>query len=130
MILAVSERADSYMQFITVLIIFVFVLLITYWVTKWTAGYQKSRTSNANMEVLETIRLSGNKYVQIVRVGRKYLAVAICKDTVTMLTEIPEQDLVFSDGGMSGTSKFKDLLANMVKTQNDLSTDKEDGRNE
>lgn len=130
MILAVSERADSYMQFITVLIIFVFVLLITYWVTKWTAGYQKSRTSNANMEVLETIRLSGNKYVQIVRVGRKYLAVAICKDTVTMLTEIPEQDLVFSDGGMSGTSKFKDLLANVVKTQNDLSTDKEDGRNE
>ena len=127
MILAVSERADSYMQFITVLIIFVFVLLITYWVTKWTAGYQKSRTSNANMEVLETIRLSGNKYVQIVRVGRKYLAVAICKDTVTMLTEIPEQDLVFSDGGMS---KFKDLLANVVKTQNDLSTDKEDGRNE
>ena len=130
MILAVSERADSYMQFITVLIIFVFVLLITYWVTKWTAGYQKSRTSNANMEVLETIRLSGNKYVQIVRVGRKYLAVAICKDTVTMLTEVPEQDLVFSDGGMSGTSKFKDLLANVVKTQNDLSTDKEDGRNE
>ena len=101
MILTVSGKLDSYIQFITVLIIFLFVLIVTYWVTKWTAGYQRSQTANANMEILETIRLSGNKYVQIVRIGRKYLAVAICKDTVTMLTEIPEQDLVFSDGSAS-----------------------------
>lgn len=125
MILAVSERFDSYMQFITVLIIFLFVLLITYWVTRWTAGYQKSQTANANMEIIETIRLSGNKYVQIVRVGRKYLAVAICKDTVTMLTEIPEQDLVFSDNNISGTLGFKDILEKIQK-KNFL--EKEDGQ--
>ena len=125
MILAVSERFDSYMQFITVLIIFLFVLLVTYWVTKWTAGYQKSQTVNANMEIIETIRLSGNKYVQIVRVGRKYLAVAICKDTVTMLTEIPEQDLVFSDNNTSGTIGFKDILEKIQK-KNFL--EKEDGQ--
>ena len=127
MILAVSERFDSYMQFITVLIIFLFVLLVTYWVTKWTAGYQKSQTANANMEIIETIRLSGNKYVQIVRVGRKYLAVAICRDTVTMLTEIPEQDLIFSDNNMSGTLKFKDILEKIQK-KNFL--EKEDGQGE
>ena len=125
MILTVSERFDSYMQFITVLIIFLFVLLVTYWVTKWTAGYQKSQTVNANMEIIETIRLSGNKYVQIVRVGRKYLAVAICKDTVTMLTEIPEQDLVFSDNNTSGTIGFKDILEKIQK-KNFL--EKEDGQ--
>ena len=125
MILAVSERFDSYMQFITVLIIFLFVLLVTYWVTRWTAGYQKSQTANANMEIIETIRLSGNKYVQIVRVGRKYLAVAICKDTVTMLTEIPEQDLVFSDNNISGTLGFKDILEKIQK-KNFL--EKEDGQ--
>ena len=127
MILAVSGKADSYIQFITVLIIFLFVLLVTYWVTKWTAGYQKSQSANANMEILETIRLSSNKYVQIVRIGRKYLAVAICKDTVTMLTEIPEQDLVFPDGGASGTFRFKDILE---KIQNKNFLEKEDGRDE
>lgn len=127
MILAVSGRADSYIQFITVLILFLFVLLVTYLVTKWTAGYQKSRTANANMEILETIRLSGNKYVQIVRVGRKYLAVAICKDTVTMLTEIPEQDLVFPDDDASKTVRFKDILD---RIQNKNFLEKEDGRDE
>ena len=127
MILTVSGRTDSFVQFLTVLVIFVFVLLITYWVTKWTAGYQKGQTANNNMEILETIRLSNNKLVQIVRIGRKYLAVAICKDTVTMLTEISEQDLVFSDKNTGGTQGFKDLLEKIQK-KNFL--EKEDGRDE
>ena len=92
MILTISGRADSYVQFMTVLILFLLVLAVTYFVTKWMAGYQRGRVSNANMEVLETISLTSNKYIQLIRIGQKYLAVAICKDTVTMLTEIPEQD--------------------------------------
>lgn len=127
MVLAVSDRADSYVQFMTVLILFLFVLLITYWVTKWTAGYQKSQNVNTNMELLDIIRLSNNKYVQIIRIGRKYLAVAICKDTVTMLTEIPEQDIVFSDKNLSKGQGFKDVLEKIQK-KNFL--EKEDGREE
>lgn len=127
MILAVSDRTDSYIQFMTVLIIFVFVLAITYWVTKWTAGYQKSKTTGANMEMIEALRLSNNKYVQIIRIGQKYLAVAVCKDTVTMLAEIPEDELCLSEGEMSKASSFKDVLANLQK-RNFL--EKEDRRDE
>ena len=72
MILAVSDRTDSYIQFLTVLIIFVFVLALTYWVTKWTAGYQKSKSTGANMELIDAMRLTNNKYVQIIR---KYVIV-------------------------------------------------------
>ena len=127
MVLAVSERTDSYVQFMTVLILFLFVLMITYWVTKWTAGYQKNQNVNANMELLDIIRLSNNKYIQIIRVGRKYLAVAICKDTVTMLTEISEQDLIFSEKNVSKGQGFKDILEKIQK-KNIL--EKEDGRDE
>lgn len=127
MVSGLSESADSYIQFMTVLILFLFVLLVTYWVTKWMAGYQKGQTVKANMEILETLRLSNNKYVQIVRVGKKYLAVAICKDTVTMLTEIPEQDLIFSGTDNSKALGFKDILEKIQK-KNFL--EKEDGRDE
>ncbi len=127
MILAVSGMTDSYVQFMTVLILFLFVLLITYVVTRWVAGYQKGQTANSNMEILDTIRLSNNKYVQIVRIGRKYLALAICKDTVTMLAEIPEQDLVFTESHTLGTLGFKEILEKIQK-KNFL--EKEDGRNE
>lgn len=93
MLLTASGRLDSYVQFITVLILFVFVLLITWGVTKWIAGYQREKRADADIEVLETYRLAGSKYLQIVRIGRKYLVLAVCKDSVTMLTEISGDDL-------------------------------------
>lgn len=122
-----SDRADSYVQFMTVLLLFVFVLAITAFVTKWIGGYQKSRSVGANMELIESLRLSNNKYVQIVRIGRKYLAVAVCKDTVTMLSEIPEEDLSFPEGSFGSASTFRDVLA---KIQRERIQEKEDGRDE
>ena len=127
MLLTISGEADSYIQFMTVLILFLLVLAVTYFVTKWRAGYQKSRLSNANLDIVETIGLSNNKYIQIIRVGQKYLAVAICKDTVTMLTEVSEQELILSDGSVPKAMGFKDILD---KVQRKTILEKEDGRDE
>lgn len=127
MLLTISEKADSYVQFMTVLVLFLLVLAVTYFVTKWMAGYQKGKVSNTNMEILEAISLSNNKYIQLIRVGQKYLAVAICKDTVTMLAEIPEQDLILSEGSAPKTMGFKDILD---KVQKKTILEKEDGRDE
>ncbi|MBD5493795.1 MAG: flagellar biosynthetic protein FliO [Lachnospiraceae bacterium] len=128
MLLTAPNNVDSYLQFMTVLIIFVFVLVVTYWTTKWIAGYQKGKLHNTNMELIEAIRLTNNKYIQIIRVGQKYLAVAICKDSVTMLTEISEDQLILSDDG-EGMERFnfKELLE---KVQKKNFSGKEDDRNE
>ena len=115
MILTVSNSMNSYLQFMTVLILFVFVLGITYFVTKWIGGYQKSRSFNANVEIIETFHLANNKYIQIIRVGKKYLAVAIGKDSVTMLTEIPEEQLMLSEGVDDIQPSFKELLDKLQK---------------
>ena len=126
-LLTVSGKTDSYVQFITILILFVFVLGITYFVTRWIGGYPKSVSSDANMEVVETLRMSNNKYVQIIKIGQKYLAVAVCKDSVTMLTEIPGEELCFSTGSTGGLSGFRDIL---TKIQKEKFLEKEDGRDE
>ena len=83
-----TGKADSYAQFITVLFIFVAVLAVTALVTKWIAGYQKKQGADSNIEVRETVRIANNKYIQLIRVGETYFAVAVCKDTVTTLGEI------------------------------------------
>lgn len=126
MILTVSDSTNAYLQFVTVLILFVFVLAITYWVTKWIAGYQKGRTANTNMELIESFRLTNNKYIQIIRVGQKYLAVAIGKDSVTMLTEIPEDQLMLSNGNADTQVGFKELFE---KVQKKTFLEKRDDRN-
>lgn len=114
MFLLLSGKTDSYAQFITVLIVFVIVLGVTALVTKWIADYQKQQSVNCNVEIIETTRIANNKYIQIIRVGDIYMVVAVCKDTVTMLCEVPKEQLkerMTSQGNIN----FKELLAQAIK---------------
>lgn len=113
MIILLTGRTDSYAQFITVLLVFVLVLAVTALATKWIANYQKQQSVNVNIEVVETTRISNNKYIQIVRMGETYVAIAVCKDTVTLLGEIPKDQL--REGRNRQSFRFKDFLDRAVK---------------
>lgn len=107
-----SGTMGSYAQFITVLLIFVVVLGITAWTTKWIANYQKQQSVNENIQVIETTRIANNKYIQIIRAGGKYMVIAVCKDTVTLLGEIPEEQL--KEGSPVQNFNFRELLDKTV----------------
>ena len=111
---AVLNTADNYAQFIAVLVIFILVLGITAYVTKWIANYQKQQNVNCNIELIETTRISNNKYIQIVKIGEKYFAIAVCKDTITLLGQVPEEELHFTKSEFQ-MPKFKDLLDKTIK---------------
>ena len=72
MILAATSL-DSFVQLITVLIIFVFVLILTYFTTRWMAGIQKGRSFNKNLRIIETISVGNNKMISIVAVSYTHL---------------------------------------------------------
>lgn len=88
---------DGYLQLITVLVVFVVVLSITALVTKYIARYQKAQSSGSNIEVLETIQIAAGKYIQLIRLGDTYAAIAVCKDTVTMLCQVPKEQIARRD---------------------------------
>lgn len=127
---------DSYAQFITVLVVFVLVLGITALVTRWIANYQKQQNINVNVEVIETTRIAGNKYIQIVRIGETYVAIAVCKDTVTQLCEISEEQLrrqKSAHDSLFRSVSFKELfdkaakknVVDSVETEDNQSDDKD-----
>ena len=109
MLLSLVDPVSSSAQFITVLLIFLFVVAITYFTTRYIAGYQKNLIRTGNMELVESLRISNNKYLQIVKTGNKYLVIAVCKDTVTFLTELEESELIISQEEAVGLD-FKGLL--------------------
>jgi flagellar protein FliO/FliZ len=43
---------------------------------------------NKNMQIVETMRLTNNKYLQIVKVAEEYLVISISKDHVELLTRL------------------------------------------
>ena len=102
-----TGKADSYAQFITVLFIFVAVLAVTALVTKWIAGYQKQQGAAGNIEVRETVRI-----------GESYFAIAVCKDTVTALGQIPAEQLK-GKTTLESTSGFRELLERAAKKENE-----------
>ena len=110
MLLSIQSGVDSVVQFLTVLIMFVFVLGITYFTTKYIAKIQKGQMSNKNMELIDTLRISNNKYLQIARVGEKYYCMAVCKDTVTMLGEVQREELVFYENNANAGMNFQAVL--------------------
>lgn len=94
-LLEISSGWESFFQLIGVLLIFLFVVAITYFTTKWIAGYQKGAMCNKNIKVIETFRVNNNKFIQIIQIGKKYLAISICKDTINVLTELTEEQLTW-----------------------------------
>jgi len=108
-----TGKADSYAQFITVLFIFVAVLAVTALVTKWIAGYQKQQGAAGNI-----VRIANNKYIQLVRIGESYFAIAVCKDTVTALGQIPAEQLK-GKTTLESTSGFRELLERAAKKENE-----------
>lgn len=111
---------DSFIQFITVLFIFLFVLVITYFVTKWIAKYQKTQTNGANIEIIETQRITTSKFIQLIRVGDKYFAIVVCKDTVTMISEISKEDIIFINHENMDNINFSNIFE---KVKNSVITD-------
>ena len=118
-LLTESGQVDSFVQFVTVLLLFLMVLIITYGVTRWISGIQKTQMIGRNMEVIDTMRISSSKYLQIVRAGDKYLVMAVCKDTVTMLAEVSKESLIIeaTETGSVYQLGFHEILEK-IKNQN------------
>ena len=88
-----SSALGSFIQLLGVLIIFIFVLAITYFTTKWIGNYQRINSVNHNLQIVESIRVGNNKFIAIVKAGEIYLVVAVGKDDVTLLTQLTEDQL-------------------------------------
>ena len=110
------DGTDSFAQLITVFLIFIFVIGLTYFATKFVGNYQKTKLAGNNIQVLETFRISNSKYLQIIKIGEKYFAISVCKDTITYLGDLNAEDLVFRDAPKEfKLQNFKDILDKFKK---------------
>lgn len=106
---------SSVSQLLTVLFIFIFVLVLTYWTTRFAGNYKKQQMAGRNIQVMETVSISASKYLQIVKIGSKCFVIGVSKDTITYLCEINEEELDFSNNNGAGES-FRSILEKLKKS--------------
>lgn len=116
-----NSRWEAFAQLLTLLVVFIFVLALTYFATRWAGNMQKTKMAGRNIQILETMRVSNTKYIQIIKIGSKCFAVAVCKDTITYLSEINEQELTYSSESKTiNTDGFKAILEKFNERQNQI----------
>lgn len=107
---ALPDRAESFTQFLTVILVFIFVLGLTYLTTRFVGSYQKSKSAGRNIEVIETCKVTNGKYLQIVKIGEKYVVVGIGKDSITSICELSAGDIKEADASGMADYSFRSIL--------------------
>lgn len=115
MILLSGTSFGNFLDLIGVLFVFVLILILTYYTTRWIGNYQKVHQTTKNLRIIETLRLSNTKYIQIIQAGTEYFVIAVGKDEINLLAQLSEEQMkeVPDDLNQNGTfsqNSFQDIL--------------------
>ena len=116
MLATAQSSIESLFELRGLILIFVIVLVVCYFTTRFVAGKQMVQKKIGNFEVLETFPLAQNKYLQLIRMGNKYVVISVSKDSVEYITELDESEVcqIPKSTLMSGRS-FKEVLSGLSK---------------
>ena len=114
-------------ELIVLLLIFIGILLLAYWSSKIAARFQSGSMKNRNMTVVETMRVQNNKFIQIVKIADKFIAIGIGKDEIHFLTEIDGSQLTeeADNPDVLKHTSFHDVLSMFNKTEDGSETPEE-----
>ena len=102
---------SNVIQLVVIIVIFILVLVATYFTTRWIGKTGAIQTQSPNIHVKETFKIAPNKYIQIIELGDQYYAIGVSKDNITFLTELSEDQLDLTPTKTEqGTVSFKDVM--------------------
>ena len=97
------------LDLLVLIIVFVLILVAAYFVSKWVSNTGLNMQKNKNIKVLEVFRLNQTKYIYIVEMGSKVIAIGVTKDHIEYLTELERDSLSFTKPDNVHVN-FKDFL--------------------
>lgn len=108
MLLTGFRAAESFAELLTMLLVFVLVLILAWYTTRWIARYQRGQKKAGNISIVETCPAGNGRFIQIVRVADTYFVIAVSKDNVTLLGQIPGEQLSFPEKEGKDMPSFKE----------------------
>lgn len=103
----------SLFKLIALLIVFILILVASYYVTKWYAKSGMLGQQARNIQVIENFPMGPGKQICILKMGGKYIAVSVCKDNITFLTELDGEEI--SEEQIQGeNTNFKEIFGKMM----------------
>ena len=108
-----TSLGGSIYQFVVVLVIFIGILVLTGFATKWIATYMHNQNfnSNSNFCVTDSLNMGPNHKLLLVKVGKnKYFVIGVGKESISKIGELSEEDLVERSNSTSTNRSFESIL--------------------
>ena len=113
--IVLATGLESFFRLVVSLFLFLFVLAACYFTTVWLGNFQKGKMGKGNIEVIEIHKLTNNKYIEIVRIGKKYYILSVTKERVEKIDIIDEADIELPDTQMSGANESFEQVLERIK---------------
>ncbi len=116
-----STTVQNIIELLSLIVIFVIVLVVCYFTTRFVAGKQLVQKKIGNFEVIETFPIAQNKYLQLIKMGTKYIVISVAKESITYITELNEEDVcqVQKNSTIISGKNFKEVLSGILKENSD-----------
>lgn len=110
MVLVQSTSLRGVGQLICVVILFLFVLFLAYIAARLAGGLQSNMMNKrSNIRVIEVFRISNNQVIEIVQIGSRYFALAVCKESISVLSELQADEIKEHEASLEPIN-FKNIL--------------------
>lgn len=110
--------SNSIYELIGLIFVLVLILVAAYYTSKFVGKLTMGQLKNSNFKVIDTYRISPNKFIQIVKIANKFVVISVGKDTINFITELEESEVLIKDGYAKEDMNFKQILEKLRnKTQ-------------
>lgn len=105
-----GSNTNNILQLIGLVFILVIILVAAYYTTKFVGRISLGQFKNSNFKVIDTYRISPNKFIQIVKIGNRFIVIAVGKDTVNYITELDESEVIMKEAVAKENLTFKQIM--------------------
>ena len=114
--LLMTANFSALSSFFKLIGLLILLLFAASFVSKWYAGAMSGKKYAGNIKIIETYPIGQGKMIQIIQVGKKYIALVQTKDSVVFLTELTQEDLLIKEPvQMPRTEGFSEMFQEILK---------------
>lgn len=80
-------------QFFLLVIVFIAIIMLAYFSTKWIASFRMGMRKNSAIKMISSMPLGGSNSLQLIKVGERYFLIGVSKEQITYIAEIDDIDV-------------------------------------
>ncbi len=124
MFLSVYSSLQNVLQLVGIIVVFLIILAAAYAASVLVGKTQNNayHSKDRNIKLIEVFRINNNQFLQIVRIGKRYFALAISKEQIELITELAEEEVFISevsDAAIPFQNVLETVKQQLPKTQKD-----------